>query len=608
MKRTLSLLLSLVLLCSLLPGVRASEFQTDLSLSVGSDESMRNVTWYALSQAPGYVILCEKERMEDGTFPKDAAIFPSFAEKTNDGDYYSHKATVTGLAPETDYVYQLVNGDISSPLYSFTTPPVGDFSFAFAGDPQLGGGDKLAEDAAGWAETLNRIDSHESFRNTAFLLTAGDHVDDKDDEAHFDALLHHEVLSRLPMANVIGNHEAKSNTFAQHFFRPNESEQYGVTAAGGNAYFLYGNTLFFLLNSNDKDTSEHKAFMEAVLSRHPNTHWQIVALHHSLYTVSKHAEDDSILTRREELVPLFQSLGIDLVLMGHDHVYCRSYIMDGLTPLVDKNVYDKWDYRSVTNPHGVLYLVANSSSGSKTYRPNKEEYPYCASSHQFHNGEISRISVTDESLEIHTYLAETMELLDSFAIYRREESPHPFRDVEEHAWYHRAVQYGYDHDLIKGTGANSFSPELSTTRGMFVTMLYRLSGNQKEYPLTFADVSPHAYYAKAVAWAASCGIVYGVDEGHFAPDAPITREQLVTMLSRYHSGGAPDSAAVPENYSDGKSVSSYARGAMAWALDAGLIVGTGKNRLDPQGTATRAQVAQILMCLNKLPEDAFHST
>lgn len=597
MKRLTAFVLFLVFLLPIVP-IHASEaYQTDIAMSVGADETQRNLVWYALSSVPGTMRLWVA-----GAPMEEFRSYPSTVSKASDGEYYVHRVTVTDLLPGMDYTYQLVNDSIESPLYSFSTASSGSFSFVFAGDPQLGESKDPSKDRDGWALALDRITNHTAFSDSAFLLIAGDHVDEKNNESHFDDLLHHDAMTGIAMANTIGNHEAKSEIFSQHFFRPNESEEYGVTTAGGDAYFLYNNVLFFLINSNDKDTDEHRTFMESVLSKHPNALWKVVSLHHSLYTVANHAYDDSILSRREELVPLFQELGIDAVFSGHDHVYCRSYLMDGLTPLSHVDYYDQASKSSATNPEGILYLTANSSSGSKTYDPKEDFFPYSAEHHQYNAGELSRISVTDHSFTISTYRTDTMELLDSFALYRKDEAPHPFTDVSSHSWYNRGIQYAYSHELMNGMGNNLFSPDSPTTRAMAVTLLYRLEGSPKSGAHSFTDVPTGSYYENAAAWATEKGIVKGITPDRFAPEQPITREQLVTIFARYarHVGIGTESKDSISTFADSALVSPYAAEAMNWALQAGLIQGTGKNYLTPQGTVTRAQVAVILMRMSKL--------
>jgi hypothetical protein len=155
---------------------------------------------------------------------------------------------------------------------------------------------------------------------------------------------------------------------------------------------------------------------------------------------------------------------------------------------------------------------------------------------------------------------------------------------------------------MNGTGNDLFSPDLPTTRAMAVTLLYRLDGEPDGGSHSFTDIPRDAYYSDAVAWAAEAGIVEGVSAELFAPNRPITREQLVTILARYASYSGQDITAEPliDAFSDGNMVASYALNAMNWALRSGLIRGTSEDRLSPRGTATRAQVAQIIMRLDKI--------
>lgn len=592
MKRFFAVILLLACLLSLCTVSAAEPAQTDIALSVGGDESRMNIAWYSISAEAGQILLWNAS---------EERSFSSTVTKAEDGDYYSHKATLTGLLPDTDYAYCLINEGEQSPVYHFKTAASGDFSFAFAGDPQLGESSNSEKDRAGWALALQRITEHEIFADTAFLLSAGDHVDEKNNEAHFDDLLHHSALQSLPMANVIGNHESNSEIFSQHFFRPNESQIYGVTKAGGDCWFTYNNVLFFLINSNDKNTQEHRAFMEEVIAENPDCTWKIVALHHSLYTVANHATDDSILSRREELVPLFDELGIDIVLSGHDHVYCRTYSMDGFTPLRTMDYYDQSTFHSATNPDGVLYITGNSSSGSKTYDPREETFDYSAQQHQFDVGEISRMEVTEDHLSIYTYRTDTMELLDYFTIYKKQELPHPFADVSAESWYHKAVQYCYTNGLMNGVTSTEFAPDTPATRAMAVTILYRLHGSPETGQHSFSDVLPNTYYEDAVAWAAEAGIVKGIGNGCFAPDRNVTREELIAMLARYagYLGRNTQAEDHTASYTDAGLISAYAIDPVNWALQEGLINGVSETELNPQGITTRAQAARMMMGLLK---------
>ena len=170
-----------------------------------------------------------------------------------------------------------------------------------------------------------------------------------------------------------------------------------------------------------------------------------------------------------------------------------------------------------------------------------------------------------------------------------------FDDVAKSAWYYKAVEYVAENGIMSGVSAREFAPNAGFSRAMLAQTLYAMSGKPAvKAESTFADVAANAWYADAVNWAAEKGYVSGVGDGKFAPDASITREQMALILYRY--AGSPDaSGMVLREFADGDSVSAYAVDAIRWAVHEGLISGMENNTLAPQGTATRAQVAQILM-------------
>ncbi len=172
-----------------------------------------------------------------------------------------------------------------------------------------------------------------------------------------------------------------------------------------------------------------------------------------------------------------------------------------------------------------------------------------------------------------------------------------FSDVSTGSWYYDAVQYVYNAGLMSGTGNYVFSPDGATTRGMVVTILYRLEGSPVCGSASFSDVSSGKYYAQAVAWAAENGIVSGYSASRFGPENAITREQLAAILYRYAAYKGYDVSALASltGYADNNLVAGYAKTPFAWAVQAGIISGTGANRLSPSAGATRAQVAAMLM-------------
>ncbi len=174
----------------------------------------------------------------------------------------------------------------------------------------------------------------------------------------------------------------------------------------------------------------------------------------------------------------------------------------------------------------------------------------------------------------------------------------PFIDVPENAWYYEAVKFVHQNGLMSGTGADTFSPNLDTTRGMIVTILYQLEGKPEvSEATTFTDVKSTAYYAKAVAWANAAGVVAGYGDGTFGPNDRITREQMATILYNYAKYKEYDVSeqAVLDQYLDDHEISRYAMDPMQWANASGMINGVTETTLVPKGGAIRCQAAMILM-------------
>lgn len=173
-----------------------------------------------------------------------------------------------------------------------------------------------------------------------------------------------------------------------------------------------------------------------------------------------------------------------------------------------------------------------------------------------------------------------------------------FLDVSRTDWFYYDVRYVCENGLMNGTSRNRFSPYGTATRGMLVTILYRMENEPRCFgSAAFSDVKPGAYYEKAVVWASQNNIVSGYTDGTFRPDAPVTREQLASILYRYTLYRGQDVSAGETTsltgYGDAQAVSSYALPAMRWACGTGILQGA-NGKLSPNGLATRAQLAAML--------------
>ncbi len=393
--------------------------QKALNLTIGEDETKMNLTWYANTNTSGTVQLAKAGAMINGEFPSQFTTVEATNNQANDKGFYYNQATLANLEENTKYVYRVVNGDQVSKIYDFTTKDFdGSYNFLFAGDPQIGASGSASKDTEGWDKTLS--DSINKF-NPNFILSAGDQVNTASDENQYSGYLDHEELTSVPQATTIGNHDSSSNAYTQHFNLPNETAK-GETAAGTDYWYVYNNTLFMNINTNNTSTAEHKAFMKEAIKENQDVRWKVVVFHHSVYSVASHSVESSILKRREELTPVFDDLGIDVVLMGHDHVYVRSNMMKGM-----KVSQETKDLTSVTDPEGILYLTANSASGSKYYDIKTNiSTDFVAKMDQSKQRSISNIEVSENSFKVTTYLYNSNDnqwsTLDEFTINKSVET------------------------------------------------------------------------------------------------------------------------------------------------------------------------------------------
>ncbi len=241
----------------------------------------------------------------------------------------------------------------------------------------------------------------------------------------------------------------------------------------------------------------------------------------------------------------------------------------------------KYTLRFVTNGGSTLEAITaikGTTIKLKDYVPIREGYTFA--------GWYLDADLTEKVTEV--------TLNASTSIYAKwTKNGMPFTDVKVGSWYYDAVTFVFENGLMQGTSATRFSPDSSLTRAMLAQILYNRAGKPTvKDKSAFTDVANDAWYADAVIWAYGEGIVSGVGGGKFAPDASITREQLAAML--YRAAGSPEVQETTLTFNDASKVSSYAKSAICWAVEEGIVTGKGGNRLDPTGTATRAEVAQML--------------
>jgi hypothetical protein len=389
----------------------------DIVLNIGADDRERNLAWFSTSGVE------EQVQIAPAAAVTKKRVFPVNAAKTvaaTGGTAYDtastyHHASLTDLAANKQYVYRVGSDQGGwSEAYTFATEGRnGDYNFLFMGDPQIGSSGNVASDTAGWGATVDTALA--AFPGTDFILSAGDQVNTAGNEAQYDGFFAPEQLTSIPLATNIGNHDVGSTAYAQHFNMPNVSAEYGLGSAGqsgGDYWYIYKDVLFLSVNSNDRDNEEHLAFLHEILAEQGSkASWTVLNFHHSIYSTASHANDGDIVERRAELSAGISELGIDLVLMGHDHVYVRTPLMEGTNPV------ENTGGSTLTPEDGqVLYVTANSSSGSKHYSIKNQPFAYASVQNQERVPNYSNVEVSDDALTVTTYRSSDSSVVDEVTI------------------------------------------------------------------------------------------------------------------------------------------------------------------------------------------------
>ena len=254
---------------------------------------------------------------------------------------------------------------------------------------------------------------------------------------------------------------------------------------------------------------------------------------------------------------------------------------------------------SAVNNGGVNASPSNAEKGATITITLSPDKGYKLDKLTVTDGSGKTVSTVKKSDTVYTFTMPASAVKVGVSYVKATETPSKtkFNDVSANDWFASAVDYVTGKGMMNGTADNTFSPKANTTRGMVVTVLYRLENQPSTSAASFTDVASGAYYANAVAWANANGIVSGYGSGKFGPNDKVTREQLAAILYRYAQYKKYDVSGANslDGYTDAQSVSSYAVPALQWANAAGVVTGKSGSKLDPKGNATRAEVAAMLM-------------
>ena len=378
-----------------------------LAVTVGQTEEEVNLTWYSPAEEAGQVYWTTAEDTEFAnavTF--EANVYPSDITS----GYYVNRATVTGLLPKTEYLYQVGNEEAMSPSYTYTTPDFSDeFRFTAVGDAQIGKPvEEVDRQKNNWHKLLNKVKYH--FPDTSFLVSLGDQVNDFDDNEQYNAFLNQGALYSLSLAPVKGNHDMGGPQYSEHFLLPNQSTLGTCDNDGdGDYWFTRGNALFMILDIMDSTKwGEHADFIASAVEANPDAKWRIVFSHFSPYNAY-----ENYLENAKNIRPYFlaftSAYEIDLVMCGHDHAYVRTHFIQ------EDGSFQEYE-SPAQNPEGTLYLTLSSSSGSLYRRPTDQKE--AAVSKKRDTPEVTDVQITPNSLTVSTYNAETWEPTDTFEIQK----------------------------------------------------------------------------------------------------------------------------------------------------------------------------------------------
>ena len=275
----------------------------------------------------------------------------------------------------------------------------------------------------------------------------------------------------------------------------------------------------------------------------------------------------------------------------------------------DQILYAQWAYLPPANPNYKI-TIGDTENGTVTVNPTAAKAGTTVTITPVPDAgyQVGTVSVTDrfgqavavdqQADGTYTFVMPDGQVTVEVTFLQGEATDLPFSDVTESDWFYDAVTYAYENGLMDGVGTGLFAPNSETTRAQLVTILYRLAGQPAPSGDSgFSDVETGIWYTDAVAWAAQNGIVNGVSDTQFAPGDDITREQLAVILYRYatYQGYDVSQRADLSGFVDAGTISTYAQEALSWANAQGLVLGFEDDSLRPQGTATRAQIAAVLM-------------
>ncbi|OFO34978.1 hypothetical protein HMPREF3048_07495 [Corynebacterium sp. HMSC075D04] len=399
-------------------------------LGIGSDATEANLAWQSKTSETQFLEYwptadpANITRVESPRGPYNSAVF------------YPHEATMTGLEPDTEYAYRVGSDRRGySEQRTFTTGTDGDsWSFLAMADAQIGVDTKIAEQSAAWNKAVNTATGEHP--DSAFIMHLGDQVEGWGAPVkQLEEFTAPEKLQEYRLAVLKGNHETYTldRHFQDTYFLPNEVDD---TA---NYFFNYNNVLFIGLDGNrasKADIDVHAKFVNETIAAHgADADWVIVGIHHAPFSQGTHYTDKDVVELRNSLTPKLSEAGVDLVLSGHDHIYTRTHLMNGVDPVIPAGASKSGDIL-IPEDNEVLYVTSTTATGGKYYdfqdengttHPNVREENVTDLAHkstarwrQDYNPDYTSIDVSPESLKLTTYNINTPYVVDQVTLLKKD--------------------------------------------------------------------------------------------------------------------------------------------------------------------------------------------
>lgn len=390
------------------------EASRGIIMQPGRDETERNFSWYM----PEDVTSCSVEISTD-YFMMSTEVYEGTVISDRHGSNVA-KVTVTGLEEGETYYYTCVSGTEKSDVYSFETIEGSSFSALYMSDIHI----TLDEEAGNtkttayeFADLLTEAKLRRGDIN--MILSAGDQATDGLKE-EYEGLTFSGVSRSLTFATAIGNHDRKGIAYKYFTNLPNEEEGMISSPQGGNYYFVKGEVLFLVIDSNNASATDHRNFISNAVSANPDIKWRVVMMHHDLYggTLENRESENELL--RLILSPVFDEFNIDLVLTGHSHHYSISNVLYN-----GKTVEKVEDGCTINNAQGTVYMVSASVMRAREDDDAVYSDRIAIGMKEFNEKLYNIIDFSEDSITVTTYERGKAEEFASFTLTKDDEYKAP---------------------------------------------------------------------------------------------------------------------------------------------------------------------------------------